>query len=222
MDTSRASSVKNINDDFERENEFYQLALKSAREGELMLEENKVPVYRPDDYFAEMVKSDEHMKKVKSLLLTEQKRIEDSEKRRQQRELKKQGKKVQSDRQQEKKKQERENLKNISKWRKNHGNDEMPIELEDTPNHKSNSKSSSKPALPQKSSKRQAKDAKYSRGGIKKDSKKNNFQSFSDEKDGYSLKAHRRRAQDITKKTGLQKKIKKPIKRRLAKSKRRR
>lgn len=37
-----------------------------------ILIQSKVPISRPDDFFAEMMKSDEHMKKVKARLLKQQ------------------------------------------------------------------------------------------------------------------------------------------------------
>ena len=59
---------------------------------------------RPEDYFAEMSKSDDHMKKVRETLLTKHAEIEKREKVRQLRELKKMGKQIQIEA--EKKKQQ--------------------------------------------------------------------------------------------------------------------
>merc|ERR1712223_2317580 len=53
------------------------------------LNELKVPTERPEDYFAEMVKSDVHMQKVRKKLLEKKDGIEASEKAKRQRELKK-------------------------------------------------------------------------------------------------------------------------------------
>ena len=58
------------------------------------LEEQGVPYLRPENYFAEMIKIDDHMKKVRQSLLGRQKILEQREKARKLRELKKYGKKV--------------------------------------------------------------------------------------------------------------------------------
>ena len=42
----------------------YNEALASAQSGQQKMEQLGVAVRRPDDYFAEMVKTDDHMKKV--------------------------------------------------------------------------------------------------------------------------------------------------------------
>lgn len=53
-----------------------------------------MPYQRPDDYYAEMVKTDDHMRKVRQNLLSRQKVLEQKEKARKMRELKKYGKKA--------------------------------------------------------------------------------------------------------------------------------
>ena len=53
------------------------------------------PFKRPDDYFAEMVKSDEHMARVRQRLLDQTASIKASDDAKRQRNLKKFGKKVQ-------------------------------------------------------------------------------------------------------------------------------
>jgi len=46
----------------------YNEALASAKLGQQRMEQLGVSVRRPDDYFAEMVKTDDHMKKVCNVL----------------------------------------------------------------------------------------------------------------------------------------------------------
>lgn len=53
-----------------------------------------VPIQRPEDYYAEMVKTDDHMRRVRQCLLSRQKVLEHKEKARKMREQKKYGKKV--------------------------------------------------------------------------------------------------------------------------------
>ncbi len=51
--------------------------------------QSKIPISRPDDFFAEMIKSDQHMAKVKSRLLAQQVKIQNFEERKQRLENKK-------------------------------------------------------------------------------------------------------------------------------------
>lgn len=72
----------------------YHQAQASVLIGLQKLESLGVPTTRPDDYYAEMVKTDDHMRKVRQSLLSKQKILEHREKARKLRELKKYGKKV--------------------------------------------------------------------------------------------------------------------------------
>ena len=72
----------------------YHQAQASVLSGLHKLEGLGVPTSRPDDYYAEMVKTDDHMRKVRQNLLSKQKILEHREKARKLRELKKYGKKV--------------------------------------------------------------------------------------------------------------------------------
>jgi len=58
-----------INEDIKREMAFYNVAKENVMKGMTILVQAKVPISRPDDFFAEMLKDDEHMKKVKANLL---------------------------------------------------------------------------------------------------------------------------------------------------------
>ena len=71
----------------------YRQAQSSVQVGLQKLEELKVPINRPNDYFAEMVKID-HMRKVRQSLLGRQKILEQKERARKLRELKRYGKKA--------------------------------------------------------------------------------------------------------------------------------
>ena len=53
-----------VNDDLTRELAFYKQALEAAKEGRQKLLAEGIPFSRPADYFAEMVKDDEHMERV--------------------------------------------------------------------------------------------------------------------------------------------------------------
>lgn len=54
-----------------------------------------VPYERPDDYYAEMIKTDEHMKTVKGVLLREKRLIDEAVERRKNRTSKKYAKQTQ-------------------------------------------------------------------------------------------------------------------------------
>ena len=81
--------------DFKRESLFLKQAEEAVRVSLPRLEKFGVLVKRPEDYFAEMAKSDEHMKKVRETLLSKHSEMERREKVRKLRELKKMGKQIQ-------------------------------------------------------------------------------------------------------------------------------
>jgi len=70
-----AAAALNINDDIKREIAFYNTTRENVMKGMQILVQAKVPISRPDDFFAEMVKDDTHMAKVKSKLLKQQHKI---------------------------------------------------------------------------------------------------------------------------------------------------
>ena len=100
------------------ETHFYEQALGSANEAIRRLKELGVPVKRPRDYYAEMVKSDEHMKRVRAELIFEQTAQETREERRKAREQKRYGKQVQAEKLKERTLKKKESIKNLDKWRK--------------------------------------------------------------------------------------------------------
>jgi len=55
-----------IVDDLQRETLFYRQAQSAVIEGLARLKAMGIPTKRPDDYFAQMAKSDDHMLKVNS------------------------------------------------------------------------------------------------------------------------------------------------------------
>ncbi|KAK9347797.1 eukaryotic rRNA processing protein EBP2-domain-containing protein [Lipomyces starkeyi] len=58
------TTVEDANNDLTRELAFYNQALAAVTKGRSALLKEKVPFSRPEDYFAEMVKSDSHMEKL--------------------------------------------------------------------------------------------------------------------------------------------------------------
>ena len=62
--TTPDTEAIDVNDDLNRELAFYKQALAAVKEGRKRLLAEGLPFSRPADYFAEMIKDDEHMEKV--------------------------------------------------------------------------------------------------------------------------------------------------------------
>ncbi|KAJ8752843.1 hypothetical protein K2173_008578 [Erythroxylum novogranatense] len=108
-----------VNDDLARELAFYTQALEGTRKAFEKLESMGLPFLRPPDYYAEMVKSDAHMEKVKSRLLAEKRNIEEAEERKKAREAKRIAKEVQSQKLKERAAQKKMEIESVKKLRKN-------------------------------------------------------------------------------------------------------
>lgn len=117
LDIDREQEV-DVNDDLMRELAFYTQALEGTRQAFDKFQKMGLPFLRPSDYYAEMVKSDAHMEKVKGRLLAEKKNIEEAEERRKQRENKKIAKEIQAQKLKEKAKQKKAEMESVKKWRK--------------------------------------------------------------------------------------------------------
>jgi rRNA-processing protein EBP2 len=111
--TPTADAIPDVMDDLAREKEFYEQALDAARRGRAALLRENVPFTRPVDFFAEMVKDDPHMDKVKQKLVAEATAKKAAAEARKQRDLRKFGKKVQVAKLQERHKEKREALEKI-------------------------------------------------------------------------------------------------------------
>ncbi|KAI8342059.1 eukaryotic rRNA processing [Chlamydoabsidia padenii] len=176
-----------------RELAFYQQALEAARIARDKFKELGVPFTRPDDYYAEMLKSDEHMAKVRQRLLDEAARNKASEEAKRQRNLKKFGKKVQIQKQldrQKEKAQTLDKIKLLKRKRKDGSNEtltldndfDVALEGADTKRPKKDGKTAGKPT------KRQIKDTKYGFGGKRGKHHKSNTAESSADVGGYRKK----------------------------------
>lgn len=179
-DESTEKGIKDIYDDTERELAFYKQGLEAVKQSRDTLRKLNVPFSRPLDYFAEMVKSDNHMQKLKQKLLTEAANKKASEEAKKQRSLKKFGKQVQHATLQERAKQKRETLDKLDQIKKRKrgtdmvGDDEFNIALEDAEDLERKNKRA-KP-----NGKRRAKDSKYGSGGMKRFLRKNDAKLSAD------------------------------------------
>ncbi|KAL5040530.1 rRNA-processing protein EBP2 [Batrachochytrium dendrobatidis] len=99
--TATSDDVPDVNNDLERELAIYKQSLEAAKAARDLCSQYKIPFSRPSDYFAEMVKSDQHMYRVRQRLVEEAEGIKASERAKKQRDLKKFGKKVQHEKQME-------------------------------------------------------------------------------------------------------------------------
>ncbi|KKA25968.1 hypothetical protein TD95_002173 [Thielaviopsis punctulata] len=124
--TSTTNAIPDVSDDVKREDAFLAQCMDAARIARAKLVGEGVPFTRPNDYFAEMVKSDDHMDKIKTKLVEEASSKKASAEARKLRELKKFGKKTQVAKLQERAKEKRETLdkiKNLKRKRQENSND---------------------------------------------------------------------------------------------------
>ena len=205
--------LENVHDDVAREMSFYNQTLSNVTEATKLMEKHGVRHERPLDYFAEMVKSDAHMRKIKNKLLQEAREVDEKEQRRKQRSLKKFGKQVQAEKLVSRAKDRKEDLDAIKKWRKDRlrdsdgvagkgplrereGGDAFPVALDQVDANGARREKTDRPKRDRDSSgpnrKREAKNAKYGFGGVRhKRAKMNNADTASD-MSNYSLKANRK------------------------------
>lgn len=127
-------ACENPDDDLKRELAFYNQALAAVRVAQGRFERMGVPHARPDDYFAEMLKSDRHMTKVKQRMIQEQTEMQAAEERRKQRANKKFGKQVQREvltARAQKRKREINEVSNLRKKSKKGGGSDFDIDVAD-------------------------------------------------------------------------------------------
>ena len=114
LTTAAPTSIPDVEDDLNRELAFYAQSLSTVNEARTLLKKEGVSFSRPADYFAEMVKSDEHMGKIKQKLIDTAASKKAAADARRQRDLKKFGKQVQVAKLQERDKAKRETLEKIN------------------------------------------------------------------------------------------------------------
>ncbi|KAK4033840.1 eukaryotic rRNA processing protein EBP2-domain-containing protein [Parachaetomium inaequale] len=194
-------SIPSIDDDLQRELAFMNQSLEAARQARALLRKEGVPFTRPSDFFAETLRTDETMQKVKAKLVEEATAKKASAEARKQRDLKKFGKQVQVQKQQERAKQKRDTLEKINllkKKRQDGGSAALGAteaddlfdvavdnELKSAGNSKKRSAGGDSRGPP--NAKRQKKDAKYGFGGKKRHAKSGDAMSSGD-MSGFSAK----------------------------------
>ncbi|PKS05237.1 hypothetical protein jhhlp_008608 [Lomentospora prolificans] len=111
--TRTADDIPNVSDDLQRELQFYKQSRDAVLKARSLLLKEGVPFSRPNDYFAEMVKSDEHVEKIRQKLIEEATSKKAAAEARKLRDLKKFGKQVQVAKLQERQKAKKDSLEKI-------------------------------------------------------------------------------------------------------------
>ncbi|RDA92281.1 hypothetical protein CP533_5485 [Ophiocordyceps camponoti-saundersi (nom. inval.)] len=181
--TQTADSVPDVSDDLQRELALYSQSLEAARYGRSKLLSEGVPFSRPTDYFAEMVKEDTHMEKVKAKLVQEASDKKAAAEARKLRDLKKFGKQVQVAKLQERQKAKRdtlEKIKTLKRKRQESGSAtgtneadifDVGVDNEIAKHSQRAARGNSNSGARKPNAKRQRKDEKYGFGGKKRNNK---------------------------------------------------
>lgn len=162
--------------DFRRENMFHRQAQGAVMDGITRLKKLGVLTSRPDDYFAEMAKSDTHMQKVRENLLKKQTIAQRSEKVRELRQQKKIAKQMQVEATLKKHAEKRKLMEEVKKYRKGIRKDLDFLDDKKKPQ----GRQSNRRMNPKTQSKMKMKSAKYGYGGKKRGSKWNTKSSSAD------------------------------------------
>jgi rRNA-processing protein EBP2 len=171
--------------DFKREILFYRQAQTAVKDGIVKLKEHGVPTKRPDDYFAEMAKTDDHMQKIRKHLTAKQEGQQKSERVKQLREQKKMSKIIQREAEQKKQADKTKMLKDLKAYRKG-----KLQNLDFLDDDKKNMQKKGQKGRPKPGKKRQEHDKKFGYGGKKKGIKRNTQDSASNVRD-FSMKKNR-------------------------------
>lgn len=112
------TTIANVEDDLERELAFYNQAAAATQAAIARMEAAGQAWARPPDYLAEMVKSDEHMAKIKEQMLHQSKLVTEMEQRKKDRESKRFAKQVQAEKKKERAQEKKASISDVSKLRK--------------------------------------------------------------------------------------------------------
>ncbi|RMZ89308.1 hypothetical protein DV736_g3480, partial [Chaetothyriales sp. CBS 134916] len=192
-----ADSIPDAMDDLKREAEFYNIARQATLDARAKLKAEGIPFTRPSDYFAEMVKTEGHMDKVKDKVRREGAERKGREEARRQRDARKFGKQVQRVKEEERARAKRDTLDKIKDLkRKRKGNlgenvredidgdddlfEKIDVEKAGTKDRSGRERGAGGGGGGPPNAKRQKKDAKFGFGGKKKYGKSGNAESSAD------------------------------------------
>lgn len=159
--------------DFKREMMFHRQAQACVLEAYPKLKALGLPTKRPDDYFAEMAKSDEHMQKIRQKLMQKQAEQQRSERVKQLRANRKEGKALQIQAKLQRESEKKQMLDQVKKVRKGISKD---LSFLDGKPKQQGPKKLSKRAIEKKN----MKEKKFGFGGKKRGSKLNTRDSAED------------------------------------------
>ncbi|PTB63593.1 Ebp2-domain-containing protein [Trichoderma citrinoviride] len=187
-----SESIPDVSDDLQRELAFYSQCLEAVRLGRSRLIREGVPFSRPKDYFAEMVKEDAHMEKIKAKLIEEASAKKAAAEARKLRDLKKFGKQVQVSKLQERQKAKREvldKIKTLKRKRQEHSSDvgtkeadifDVSVDNEIAKHSQRSGAGRQQSGSRAPNAKRQKKNEKYGFGGKKRHAKSGDAMSSGD------------------------------------------
>ena len=120
VNISQSQIPKNLNtdDDIKRELIFYNIAKENAIQGMIKLKQLGEKINRPDDYFVEMLKSDEQMIKVKKQIINEQQYIKKFEAKKQKMQNIKFAKSIKDFQNKERSSFKRQTMEGVENWKK--------------------------------------------------------------------------------------------------------
>ena len=138
ISTAPNKSNKNLNpnklknNDIKREIHFYQQTLSSVQTA-LKRIKSEIPngdklIQRPNDFYAEMIKTDDHMKKIKGRILWEQKKIGIVENRKKNKRLKKYHKQLMSNKIAENAKKIKSEAEALEEWKNSTNRDDRSLQ----------------------------------------------------------------------------------------------
>uniref|UniRef100_A0A0A9W640 Putative rRNA-processing protein EBP2 n=2 Tax=Lygus hesperus TaxID=30085 RepID=A0A0A9W640_LYGHE len=169
-----------VHDDLKRESIFYRQAQNAVLQVLPKLRSLGIPTQRPDDYLAEMAKTDAHMQKVKVALIKEKAETERVEKVRAMRAQKKLQKALNAEAKVKKVNAKKELMDQVKKFRKGETKDLSFLD------GKKPKGGAGGPKTKKAAGKKKYKDGKFGFGGKKRDGKRNTRESTS----GYDKPKH--------------------------------
>ena len=167
VNISKSQIPRNLNpdDDIKRELIFYNIAKENAIQGMIKLKQLGEKINRPDDYFVEMLKSDEQMMKVKKQIINEQQYIKKFEAKKQKMQNIKFAKSIKDFQNKERSSFKRQTLQGVENWKKHIKNN--PDDYKDIDRFFNNKKKKFNPkdligkSVKYKSREKRIKDEKY-------------------------------------------------------------
>mmetsp|Transcript_18604 Transcript_18604/g.59228 ORF Transcript_18604/g.59228 Transcript_18604/m.59228 type:complete len:329 (-) Transcript_18604:246-1232(-) len=185
--------VEDVNDDLRRDLVFMANTKLSVRRAMELCTEAELPFDRPDDFFAEMVKNDAHMRQIKAKLLMEQSKMKAVDARRAAQEHKQYAKQIQAEKLAAKAQRKKEAIAAADEFRRvksldTAGDGPAPMGRRKRKTPGDGSTPEARKQGPSK--KRRVKDSKYGFGGPKKLKKQNDAKSSADTS-GFSASRNR-------------------------------